>query len=84
MADKANRSPSPPAAGGEGRGEEGYSCSSFPSLGERESRQSRWRQSRAPRFIAARDPEFPLPAGEGQGEGERDATNQNGRTNFPR
>ena len=25
---------------------------------------------------------FPLPAGEGQGEGERDAANQNGRTNF--
>ncbi len=25
---------------------------------------------------------FPLPAGEGQGEGERDVSNQNGRTNF--
>src|SRR5713226_10570436 len=26
--------------------------------------------------------QFPLPAGEGQGEGERDAANQNARTNF--
>src|SRR6266571_5295533 len=26
--------------------------------------------------------QFPLPAGEGQGEGERDVRNQNGRTNF--
>jgi hypothetical protein len=26
--------------------------------------------------------QFPLPAGEGQGEGERDAANQNGRRNF--
>ena len=26
--------------------------------------------------------QFPLPAGEGQGEGERDAADQNGRTNF--
>jgi hypothetical protein len=26
--------------------------------------------------------QFPLPAGEGQGEGERDAANQNGRTSF--
>jgi len=26
--------------------------------------------------------QFPLPAGEGQGEGERDVSNQNGRTNF--
>jgi hypothetical protein len=25
---------------------------------------------------------FPLPAGEGKGEGERDAANQNGRKNF--
>jgi hypothetical protein len=30
-ADKAQGSPSPPAAGGEGRGEEGHFCSTFPS-----------------------------------------------------
>src|SRR5216683_6662888 len=30
-ADKAKGSPSPPAAGGEGRGEEGRFCSDFPS-----------------------------------------------------
>src|SRR6266849_3038802 len=40
------------------------------------------RQSRAPRLVAARDAAFPLPAGEGQGEGERDAANQNSRKNF--
>ncbi len=39
------------------------------SLGERENRQPRFRQSRAPRLLAARDAVFPLPAGEGQGEG---------------
>src|SRR6266568_4851234 len=46
------------------------------SLGERENRSTRFRQSRAPRLVAARDAVFPLP------EGERDAANQNGRTNF--
>jgi hypothetical protein len=30
-ADKVQGSPSPPAAGGEGRGEEGHFCSTFPS-----------------------------------------------------
>ncbi len=43
------------------------------SLGERENRAPRFRQSGAPRLVAARDAVFPLPAGEGQGEGERDA-----------
>src|SRR5713226_10757196 len=52
------------------------------SLGERENRQPRSRQSRAAALVPARDRVFPLPAGEGQGEGKRDATNQNGRANF--
>ncbi len=52
------------------------------SLGERENRPPRIRQSRAPRLVTARDALFPLPAGEGQGEGERDEANRNGRTNF--
>jgi len=50
--------------------------------GEKENRPSRFRQSRAPRLVAAQDAVFPLPGGEGQGEGERDAGNQNGWTNF--
>src|SRR6266568_6209967 len=52
------------------------------SLGERENLPRCLRQSRASRLVAARGPVFPLPAGEGRGEGERDAANQNGRTNF--
>jgi len=48
----------------------------------RENRTLRFRQSGARRLVAARDAVFPLPAGEGQGEGERDAANQHGRTNF--
>src|SRR5713226_7441473 len=50
----------------------------------RENRPPRCRQSRASRFVAARDAVSPLPAGEGQGEGERGAANQNGRTNSAR
>src|SRR6266849_4023253 len=34
------------------------------SLGERENRPPRFRQSRAPRLVAARDALFPLPEGE--------------------
>ncbi len=52
------------------------------SLGERENRPPRIRQSRATRLVTARDAVSPLPAGEGQGEGERDEANRNGRTNF--
>src|SRR6266568_7369431 len=52
------------------------------SRGERENRPPRFRQSRASRLVAARDVVSPLPAGEGQGEGEPDAANQDGRTNF--
>src|SRR6266704_1358643 len=57
------------------------------SLGERENRQPRSRQSRAAALVPARDTVFPLPAGDcgsaqRQGEGKRDATNQNGRANF--
>src|SRR5467141_1022518 len=52
------------------------------SFGERENRPPRLRQSRAPRLVAAREAVFPRPAGEGQGEGERDAANQNGWKNF--
>src|SRR6266481_6233485 len=52
------------------------------SLGERENRSTRFRQSRAPRLVAARDAVFPLP--EGKGEGEPDVANQNGRTNLAR
>src|SRR5438445_4639977 len=48
----------------------------------RENRPPRFRQSKAPRLVAARGAVFPLPAGEGQGEGERDPANPNGRTNF--
>jgi hypothetical protein len=51
-------------------------------VGERENRPPRLRQSRAPRLLPARDGVFPLPAGEGKGEGERDAANQNGWKNF--
>ena len=55
--------------------------------GGRENRPPRLRQSRAPRLVAARDAVFPLPAGDSgsaqrQGEGERDAANRNGRTDF--
>jgi len=50
------------------------------SLGERERGSTRFRQSRAPRLVAARDALFPLPKGEGKGEGERDAANRNGQT----
>src|SRR5207245_1252562 len=49
---------------------------------ERENRPPHLRQSRASRPVAARDAVFPLPAGEGQGEGEPDAANQNLRTDF--
>ncbi len=52
------------------------------SLGERENRSTRFRQSRAPRVVAARDTVFPLPEGEGKGEGEPDVANQNGRRNL--
>src|SRR2546426_945888 len=52
------------------------------SRGERENRPPRFRQSRAPRLVATRNAAFPLPAGEGKGEGERDAANQNGQKNF--
>src|SRR2546428_9891582 len=52
------------------------------SLGERENRLPRLRQSKAAGLVPARDTVFPLPAGEGQGEGKRDAANQNGRANF--
>ncbi len=52
------------------------------SLGERENRPPRFRHCRAPRFIAERRAVFPLPAGEGQGEGKRNAANQNGCTHF--
>jgi hypothetical protein len=45
------------------------------SLGERDNRPPRLRHSRAPGLVAARDAVFPLPAGEGQGEGERAAAN---------
>src|SRR6266852_5375469 len=41
-----------------------------PAEGERENRTLRFRQSGAPRLVAARDALFPLPEGEGQGEGE--------------
>ncbi len=68
-------------------------CAAFlpphPSLlpEERESRTLRLRQSRTLRLVAARDAVFPLPAGDSgsaqrQGEGERDAANRNGRTDF--
>src|SRR5229473_1663063 len=50
------------------------------SLGERENGSTRFRQSRAPRLVAARDALFPLPKGEGKSEGERDAANRNGQT----
>src|SRR6266849_2367352 len=40
------------------------------SLGERENRTPRLRQSRAAGLVAARDAVFPLPGGEGKGEGE--------------
>ena len=55
--------------------------------GARENRPPRLPQSRAPRLVAARDAVFPLPAGDSgsaqrQGEGERDAANRNGRTDF--
>src|SRR5258708_38105608 len=36
------------------------------------------RQSRAPGLVAAREVVFPLAEGAGEGEGERDAANQNG------
>src|SRR6266849_6002524 len=49
---------------------------------ERENRTPRLPQSRAAGLVAARDAVFPLPAGEGQGEGERDVANQSGRTIF--
>src|SRR6266568_786672 len=39
--EKAKSSPSPPAAGGEGRGEEGHFCSNFPSLQPSPARPSR-------------------------------------------
>src|SRR6266849_8785529 len=52
------------------------------SLGERERGSTRFRQSRARRLVAARDALFPLPKGEGKGEGERDAANRSGRKNF--
>src|SRR6266849_8916310 len=45
------------------------------SLGERENRPPRFRQSRAPRLVAARDAGS-LSQREGQGEGEGDAANQ--------
>src|SRR6266849_8712179 len=60
----------------------GESFSLSVAEGERENRPPRLRQSRAPRLVAARVAVFPLPAGEGKGEGERDAANQNGPTNF--
>src|SRR5258708_32017654 len=47
---------------------------------EREKCPPPFRQSRASRLVAARDARSPLP--EGEGEGERDAAYQNGRTNF--
>src|SRR5437899_12894922 len=53
-----------------------------PSPLGRENHPPRFCQSRTPRLVAARDAVFPLPEGEGKGEGERDAANQNGRTNF--
>src|SRR5713101_7544331 len=51
---------------------------------ERENRSTRFRQSSAPRLVAAGDAVFPLPEGEGKGEGEPDVANQNGRTNLAR
>src|SRR6266702_7499891 len=83
-----------PAERGEGQGEgclentrsfSGNVFKAFPltpalSLGERENRPPRLRESRAPQLVAARDAESPLPKGEGQGEGEPDAANQNGWT----
>src|SRR5258708_6699331 len=54
------------------------------SLGERENRPPRFRQCGAPRLVAAPDAASPLPAGEGRGEGEGYAANQNGPTNFAR
>src|SRR2546427_2673441 len=53
-------------------------------VAERENRSTRFRQSRAPRLVAARDAVFPLPEGEGKGEGQPDVANQNGRTNLAR
>ena len=47
---------------------------------ERENRTLGFRQSRAPRLVAARDALFPLPPGEGKGEAEPDVANQNGST----
>src|SRR6266436_2329268 len=50
-------------------------CGSFlpphpsPLPEERENRPPRFRQSRAPRLVAVRDAAFPLPAGQGAGEG---------------
>src|SRR6266568_5475407 len=50
------------------------------SPGERENRPPRFRQSRASRLVAARDVLSPLPAGEGQGEGnETPPTKTGGR-----
>src|SRR6266699_1914014 len=58
--------------------ERGFPLTQALSLGERENRPPRFWQSRTPRLVAARGAVFPLPAGEGQGEGERDAANPNG------
>jgi len=52
------------------------------ALGERENLPPRLRQARTPGLVEEQDAVFPLPAGEGQGEGERDGATQNGRTNF--
>src|SRR5438309_2957553 len=50
--------------------------------GAGENRPPRCRQSRAPGLVAARDALFPLPEGEGKGEGEPDVANQIGWTNL--
>ncbi len=60
-----------------------YTAGPIPfTCGVRENRPPRFRQSRAPGHVAARDVLLPLPEGEGKGEGEPDLANQNGRTNL--
>src|SRR5216684_2579391 len=84
----ATTSSEKPVDGRRTRGRQRIGVSSVPSPSPRPlpRGEGEWpaalRQSRAPRLVAARDAAFPLPGGEGKGEGERDAANQNSRKNF--